>query len=178
MKLLSSTHNSDTKCVDMSLTTSSYPIRARQLAIQHGSDTIYLETASDPTGWGLSPIRWAPFWCVYQSQVVTCHLCFWQIRGSHNSLRFSPQHSGEHLLIRLRVGAQSCPTLCSAMNCSPQGSSVHEIFQARRLKRVAMPSSRESSQPRVRALSCVSCISRRVLYHLTPPGKPTYYITG
>ena len=27
--------------------------------------------------------------------------------------------------------AQLCPTLCNPMDCSPSGSSVHEIFQAR-----------------------------------------------
>ena len=27
--------------------------------------------------------------------------------------------------------AQSCPTLCDPMDCSPPGSSVQEIFQAR-----------------------------------------------
>ena len=43
---------------------------------------------------------------------------------------------------------QSCPTLCDAMDCSPPGSSVHGIFQARILEWVAMPSSRGSSQPR------------------------------
>ena len=26
--------------------------------------------------------------------------------------------------------AQSCPTLCNLMDCSPQGSSIHRIFQA------------------------------------------------
>ena len=34
--------------------------------------------------------------------------------------------------------AQSCPTLCDPMDCSPPGSSVHEILQARRLELVAM----------------------------------------
>ena len=29
---------------------------------------------------------------------------------------------------------QSCPTLCNAMDCSPPGSAVHGIFQARILK--------------------------------------------
>ena len=29
---------------------------------------------------------------------------------------------------------QSCPTLCDPMDCSPPGSSVHGIFQARILK--------------------------------------------
>ena len=32
---------------------------------------------------------------------------------------------------------QSCPTLCDPMNCSPWGSSVHGIFQARILEWVA-----------------------------------------
>ena len=40
---------------------------------------------------------------------------------------------------------QSCPTLYDAMYCSPPGSSVHGILQARILECVAMPSSRESS---------------------------------
>ena len=35
--------------------------------------------------------------------------------------------------------AQSCPTLCNPMDCSPPGSSVHGIFQARILEWVAMP---------------------------------------
>ena len=30
--------------------------------------------------------------------------------------------------------AQSCPTLCDPMDCSPPGSSVHGIFQARVLE--------------------------------------------
>ena len=43
---------------------------------------------------------------------------------------------------------QSCPTLCSPMDCSPPDSSVLGILQARILEWVAMPSSRGSSQPR------------------------------
>ena len=36
--------------------------------------------------------------------------------------------------------AQSCPTLCNPMDCSPPGSSVHGIFQARVLEWVPLPS--------------------------------------
>ena len=36
---------------------------------------------------------------------------------------------------------QSCPTLCNPMDCSPPGSSVHGILQARILEWIAMPSS-------------------------------------
>ena len=34
--------------------------------------------------------------------------------------------------------AQSCPTLCDPMDCSPSGSSVHGIFQARILESVSI----------------------------------------
>ena len=40
---------------------------------------------------------------------------------------------------------QSCPTLCDPMDCSPSGSSVHAISQARILEWVAILPSRGSS---------------------------------
>ena len=43
---------------------------------------------------------------------------------------------------------QSCPTLCNPTDCSPPGSSVHGIFQARVLQWVTISSSRGSSRPR------------------------------
>ena len=45
---------------------------------------------------------------------------------------------------------QSCPTLCNPMDCSPPGSPVHGILQARILEWVAISFSRGSSQPRDR----------------------------
>ena len=48
---------------------------------------------------------------------------------------------------------QSCPILCDPTDCSPLGSSVHGILQARVLEWVTMPSSRGSSLPRDR--TCV-----------------------
>ena len=55
------------------------------------------------------------------------------------------------------------------MNCSPPGSLVHEILQARVLERVVMPSCRGSSWPRDWTfISYVSCIGRQVLYHQRP----------
>ena len=41
--------------------------------------------------------------------------------------------------------SRSCLTLCDPMSCSPPGSSVHGIAQARILEWVAIPFSRESS---------------------------------
>ena len=43
--------------------------------------------------------------------------------------------------------AQSCPTLCNPLDCSPPGSSVHGILQARILEQVAIPFSRALSGP-------------------------------
>ena len=53
--------------------------------------------------------------------------------------------------------AQSCPPLCDPMDYrSPPGTSVHGDSPARILERLAMPSSRGSSQPRSSALQVYS----------------------
>ena len=58
------------------------------------------------------------------------------------------------------------------MDCSPPGSSVHGILQARILAWVAMPSSRGSFPPRNwNRMSSVSCIACSFFTH-KPPGKP------
>ena len=60
----------------------------------------------------------------------------------------------------------SCVWLCGPMDCSPPGSSVHGIVQARILEWVAMRSSKESSWFRDRThVSYVSCTGRQVLFH-------------
>ena len=64
---------------------------------------------------------------------------------------------------------QSCLTLCDPMDCSPSGSFVHGILQARIVERVAFPFSRGSSQPSNRIQ--VSCVAGRSL-PTEPPGKP------
>ena len=72
---------------------------------------------------------------------------------------------------------QSCPTLCTPMNCTPLGTFVHGILQARMLEWVAMPSSRGSSQSRDRThISYVSWIGRQVLYHKHHLGSPLLLI--
>jgi len=50
---------------------------------------------------------------------------------------------------------QLCPNVRNPIYCSPPGSSVNGILQARILECVSMPSSRGSSQPRDR--TCISC---------------------
>ena len=61
-------------------------------------------------------------------------------------------------IMRVKVlVAQSCPTLCDPMDCSPPDSSVHGILEAGVLEWVAIPISRVSSWPRDWAR--VSCIA-------------------
>ena len=61
---------------------------------------------------------------------------------------------------------ESCPTFCSHTACSPAGSSVHGLFQARILEQVAISYSRGSSRPTDRTrVSCSSCIGRWIVYH-------------
>ena len=85
-----------------------------------------------------------------------CHLSF---RITYvNSLFLSPQICSFSVffisLIDLpesdvkALAAQSGPTLCDPVDCSPPGSSVHGILQARVLEWVAIPFSRGSSWAR------------------------------
>ena len=60
---------------------------------------------------------------------------------------------------------QACPTLCDPMDCSPPGSPVHGVLQARVLEWVAMPSSRGSS------------LSRDQTTSLTPPALAGRFFT-
>ena len=82
--------------------------------------------------------------------------CVWQTYIGGTLLR---------LIWTICLAAQSCPILCGPMNCSLQGSSVHENFQARILEWVAIFYSKGSSQPRDWThISCISCIGRWILY--------------
>ena len=62
-------------------------------------------------------------------------------------------------LVKQVLAAQLCPTLWDPVDCSPPGSSVHEILQVRILEWDVIPFSRGSSQPRDRTQ--VSCIAGR-----------------
>ena len=65
--------------------------------------------------------------------------------------------------------AMSLPLVAifDAMDCSPPGSSVHRILQARILEWIAMPSSRESSQlgDQTLSLSSPALIGKQILCH-------------
>ena len=77
--------------------------------------------------------------------------CHTVTRISHGCTNWLCVHACGH--------AQSCLTLCDPMDCSPPGSSLHEILLARILEWVSMPSSRGSSRPKDwNWVSCISCI--------------------
>ena len=59
--------------------------------------------------------------------------------------------------------SQLCQTLCNPVDCSPPGSSIHGILQARILEWVAISFSRGSSNPGIKPTSSVS------LLHPQPP---------
>ena len=56
-------------------------------------------------------------------------------------------YSHSHKQYAVVSGYKSCLTLCDPMNCSPPGSSIHVISQARILEWVAISFSTGSSPP-------------------------------
>ena len=66
---------------------------------------------------------------------------------------------------------QSCPTLCNPMECSPRGSSVHGMRQARILEWVAIPFSKGSSRLR----DVVLPHGRQILCCLSHQGSPFWH---
>ena len=66
------------------------------------------------------------------------------------------------------VYAQLCPILCDPMDCSPPGSSVHGVSQARILEWIAISFSRDLPYPKIEPLSAAGAGSllhcRRILY--------------
>ena len=69
---------------------------------------------------------------------------------------------------------QSCPTLGDPMDCSPPGSSVNGILQARILEWLAIPFSRQSAQPWdwTWILYCLSHKGSPVLWKKSPNCHP------
>ena len=65
--------------------------------------------------------------------------------------------------------AQLCLTLCDPVDCSPPGSSVHGILQARIVERVAISFSRGSSRPVIEPTSPALAGG---FFTSEPPGKP------
>ena len=90
---------------------------------------------------------WDPSWLTdnRQKENKLCHLFPLLIYNFFSLFFFLfDQFVGMHV----SSSAQSCPNLCDPMDCSPLGSSVHGIFQARILKWIDIFYSGESFQPK------------------------------
>ena len=83
--------------------------------------------------------------------------------------------------------AQSHPTLCNHMDCSPPDSSVHGISQARVLEWGAISSSRDLPNPGIEPASLALQVDSLPLSHnpsATPayaapsPGREGHYLLG
>ena len=61
-----------------------------------------------------------------------------------------------HFALNVGISALLCLTFCNPMDCSPPGSSVHGILQARILEWVAISFSRDLSKPGIEHLSLAS----------------------
>ena len=95
--------------------------------------------------------------------------CWLEIRAM--GMAYTLTCSEDSMCMRAR-SLQSCPTLCDPIDCSPPGSSVHGVLQARILEWVAVPSSKGSSRPRGQTcISCDSCIEAHSLL-LSHQGSP------
>ena len=120
----------------------------------------------------LLPFFW---WSVcFHLLLISCAVCLIQIYGSY-MFWITPVIWKIYVLQIYFPGTcvcmctQLCLTLCLT---PPLGSSVHGIFQTRILEQVAVSFSRGSSLLRGGThVSCVFCISRRVLSQLSNQGS-------
>ena len=99
--------------------------------------------------WGGDPVYWSLglYFCfVCCLDEASCTGCYWWLGDARSCIQVVS------FVWKVKVKesevAQSCPTLCDPVECSPPGSSVHGTLQARILEWVAISFSRGSSQPR------------------------------
>ena len=121
--------------------------RARApVAVSHGLSCskacgIFLDQGSN-----LCPLHWQG-----DSFSFLIYFFYWRIIALQNFVFFcqtSTWISHRYTYESESEVAQLCLTLCDPMDCSPPGSSVHGIFQARILEWVVISFSRGSSWPR------------------------------
>ena len=143
-------------------------------------------------------ICWKPTWGKRQGNVLDCRKGTNPLMGAVSALTHFPSHA---LGVRFQIHKfwrdihvrilttcmyvcawvkllQPCLTLCDPTDCSPPGSSVRGILQARILERAAISSSR-SFQPRDwTQLSCASCTGRWALSPCTAWEASLYHPFG
>ena len=111
--------------------------------------------------WSLVPMPFLkPAWTSGHSQFTYCWSLAWRILSitllvwemnylmNYSGVIKYPFNFNMWYGVCTYVHAQWCLTLCDSMDCILPGSSVHGVFQARILLRVAISCSRGSSWPR------------------------------
>ena len=92
-----------------------------------------------------------PFCCYPPPpQLATVWICPLEDREGQGGWKWKWNRSVLSRRLKVKVKSLSPVRLWDPMDCSPPGSSVHRIFQARILEWVAISFSRGSSQPRQR----------------------------
>ena len=91
-------------------------------------------------------------------------------------------HYEKQYVLRAQL-LQSCPALCYPIDCSPPGSSVHGILQAKILEWAAMPSSGVLPDPGIKPTSFMSpaladsFFTTNVFWEACCHDKDMHYIT-
>ena len=85
----------------------------------------------------------------------------------------SPSHQPMSVCCIPTQHAQLCPTLCDPMDCSPPGSSIHGILQAKVLEWVAISFSRGMFPTQGSHPGLSHC--RQMLYHLSHQNLTIYH---
>ena len=110
-------------------------------------------------------------------------LCFRFCRMASKSSKLL--WSGNPWQVEVKV-IQSCPTFWNPMDCSPPGSSVHEIFQARILEWVTLSFSRDLPDPEIKprspsiagSLYCLSHSEALTGWKQSPNAGPFLFLTA
>ena len=99
----------------------------------------------DPLGEGMTTYSSILAWRIPWTEGA-CQATVHRVTKSWTRLKQLSTHA--HRYMNGCMYVQSCPALCNPMDCSPWGSSVHRILQARILEWVAIPFSMGYSWPR------------------------------
>ena len=96
--------------------------------------------------------------CNFTFKTIQSGRCFYFIHFINNLKLWQVKSTAsERKVEKEKLVTQLCLTLCDPMDCSPPGSSIHGILQARVLEWVAISLSMGSSWPRDQTR--VSCIA-------------------
>ena len=107
--------------------------------------------------WGLKMVplkvrNWHVMWSLKVIYKIFSALNIWEFTDHYECCQYSKLFAlqlSASVLIEREI-AQLCPTLCNPVDCSPPGSSIHGILQARILEWVAISFSKGSFWPRDR----------------------------